>query len=189
VSYLLTPLPLLLPFLSPLLAMGGCFSSPSASVPFDYEAQLHSARAPAYSAIVNPNEPVKHETHTRRHPDSVNGLCTAIYPKEPHPILTIWDAFQRGVRLSRSSPCLGTRPFELSPAGTVHVGDDGFPVRADYVWATYAEVDVEAREIGIGLATLGYEPQSNIGIYSKVAHSHAHTDTDTDTLGSHPPLL
>ena len=168
-SYLLTPLPLLHSFLSPI--MGVCLSTPSASPPpFDYEAQLHAARTPVYSVIINPKDSLTGETHTHRHPDAVNGLCTAVYPNEPQPVRTIWDGFQRGLRVSSSAPCLGTRPFELTPSGSVQMGEDSYPVRGDYVWATYAQVDAEVREVGIGLAVLGYEPQSNVGIYSKNRH-------------------
>ena len=151
--------------------MGVCFSHPSASRPYDYEAALHRATTPNYSTVINPAEKVTGETHTRRHPVSaVKGLCTAVYPEEAHPVQTIWDGFQRGVRVSAASPCLGTRPFHLNPDDSLQVGKDGYPVRGDYVWDTYAEVDAEAREVGIGLALLGYEPYTNVGVYSKNRH-------------------
>ena len=173
VSAFITPLPFLLPFISSAVTtMGVCLSTPSTSPPpFSYEGQLHSATSPLYSVIVNPSDPVKGETHTRRHPVSArNGLCTAIYPEEQGGLRTIWDGFQRGVRVSGANPCLGTRPYQLNADGTPAKGADGFPTRLPYVWSSYAEVDVEARELGIGLALLGYEPQSNVGIFSKNRH-------------------
>ena len=151
--------------------MGICSSSPSTSAPFDYEAQLHAATSPLYSVIVNPTEPVKGETHSRRHPHSAqHGLCDAIYPEEGGGLRTIWDGFQRGVRVSANSPCLGMRPYALNSDGTLAKGSDGFYTRLAYVWSTYSQVEAEARELGVGLAMLGYEPQTNVGIYSKNRH-------------------
>ena len=159
--------------------MGVCSSSPSGSsggssssaASFDYEKQLATSTFGPYSVIINPQEQRAGETGIHRSPATASGeLCTSVYPNEPQPVTTIWNGFQRGVRVSANEPCLGTRLYLLDQSGAYRVSD-GMPERAGYVWSSYAEVETEATEIGVGLVSLGLKPgESNVGIYSKNRH-------------------
>ena len=66
-------------------------------------------------------------------------------------VKTLYDGFQRGLRLARDKPCLGTR----TPGGP-------------YVWKTYAEVDRLISQFGSGLNALGVPSgqASMVGIYA-----------------------
>jgi hypothetical protein len=58
-------------------------------------------------------------------------------------VATLFDNFQRGVRLGGRSPCLGTRTVQASGA------------LGPYVWVTYEEASALAMALGSGLASLG----------------------------------
>ena len=65
---------------------------------------------------------------------------------------TLYEGFQRGLRISRQSNCLGWRESETSP----------------YKWLNYEQVDAQAKLVGSGLLASGLEPgpECRIGIYS-----------------------
>ena len=153
---------------------GGETASDASGAPsFDYEKQLASSTFGPYSVIVNPNEQHVGETGIHRSPATANGqLCTAVYPNEQQPVTTIWEGFQRGVRVSGREPCLGTRLYQLDVSGRPKL-TDGVPDRGGYVWSSYAEVEAEAKEIGAGMVAAGLKPaESNVGIYSKNRHEY-----------------
>ena len=150
--------------------MGGTLGFPYlASTPppsFDYEEQIRLS--PNISSVVlDPDTPVHGETHTRRHPKALHALLDCAYSEEGPGLRDLWSTFQRGVRVASSKPCMGTRAFTLDTDGSSLAMKDDLPVRGDYVWSTYAEVDVECREVGLGLARLGYAPHSCIGLMAK----------------------
>ncbi|XP_063716225.1 long-chain-fatty-acid--CoA ligase 1-like [Symsagittifera roscoffensis] len=64
---------------------------------------------------------------------------------------TLHCLFQRGLRLSRDKPCLGSR----------------LPSEDSYSWKTYEEVDTLAQRVGSALIHLGHSPRSldKIGVY------------------------
>ncbi|XP_074647228.1 long-chain-fatty-acid--CoA ligase 1-like isoform X2 [Tubulanus polymorphus] len=66
---------------------------------------------------------------------------------------TMYEGFQRGLRLSKGGPCLGTRSQEGGP----------------YEWKTYEDVSEQAHAFGSALVNMGLEPNSNtfIGIYAQ----------------------
>jgi long-chain acyl-CoA synthetase len=67
---------------------------------------------------------------------------------------TIYESFQRGLRLSHDRPFLGVRALL-----------DG--KRGDYVWQTYSVVNERATHVGSGLKAKGFgQMGSNIGIFS-----------------------
>ena len=146
-------------------------SSSDTAASFDYEKQLIISNFGPYSVIVNPNDRPTGETHIHRAPETANTpLCTTVYPNEPQPVTTIWQGFQRGVRVSAGEPCLGTRAYQLGADGR-YVLSDGVADRGPYVWSSYAEVDAEAKEVGAGLVASGLRPgESNVGMYSKNRH-------------------
>ena len=149
---------------------GGGASSTAPS--FDYEAQLASSTFGPYSVVVNSSEQRPGETGIHRSPATAHAeLCTAVYPNEAHPCTTLWNGFERGVRVSGGQPCLGTRLYQLDGATGRYRLSDGMAERGDYVWSPYAEVHAEAKEVGAGLAALGLTPgESNVGIYGKNRH-------------------
>ena len=178
VSYLISSAPLLSS-----LWMGACSSSGSSGetasgsggsgsvASFDYERQLSSSSFGPYSVVVK-SEQRAGETGIHRSPATANGeLCTVVYPNEAQPVTTIWNGFERGVRVSSREPCLGTRLYLLDGTSGRYKVSDGMPERGGYVWTSYAEVDAEAKEIGAGLVALGLTPsESSVGIYGKNRH-------------------
>ncbi|KAJ8022824.1 Long-chain-fatty-acid--CoA ligase 5 [Holothuria leucospilota] len=66
---------------------------------------------------------------------------------------TLYDAVQRGLRVSDDGPCLGTRPGGVG----------------QYEWKSYSESIRDAEALGAGLIKVGVSPgqDSRIGIYSK----------------------
>ena len=68
---------------------------------------------------------------------------------------TMYESFQRGLRISHDQPCIGSRVIL-----------DG-EKRGAYVWQTYSEVNEIATNLGSGLHFKGFaQPGSNIGIFS-----------------------
>ena len=67
-------------------------------------------------------------------------------------VTTLYEGFQRGLRISRHKNCLGWRESETSP----------------YQWMNYEQVEAQARMIGSGLLSSGMQPgpECRIGIYS-----------------------
>ena len=152
----------------------GSTASGSSSVApsFDYEKQLATSSFGPYSVVVNASEQHVGETAIHRSPATANGaLCTSVYPNEQQPVTTIWNGFQRGLRVSGREPCLGTRLYILDEQSGGYKVSDGMPERGGYVWSSYAEVEAEAKEIGAGLVALGLKQgESCVGIYSKNRH-------------------
>ncbi|GFN86278.1 long-chain-fatty-acid--coa ligase 5 [Plakobranchus ocellatus] len=66
---------------------------------------------------------------------------------------TLYNGFQRGLRLSGDKPCLGWKPTPSSP----------------YTWMTYQQVNDRAVAFGAGLVHLGLQPvnETRVGIYSQ----------------------
>ena len=44
--------------------------------------------------------------------------------------------------------------------------EEKMPVRGEYIWETYAEIDEAAKDFGAGLVSMGYQPHTNVGIFS-----------------------
>ena len=83
----------------------------------------------------------------RRNPRYKNALVRTYFPE----VHTMYDAFQRGLRLSRDGPCLGFRPMSASlSAGGTAVLEAG-----DYEWWTYAQVAARVDACGSGMLELG----------------------------------
>lgn len=90
-------------------------------------------------------------------------------------VLTIWDAFQRGVERHGDRLMLGARTYETTettetPVDTGDVAEKPktkvVTKRGEYVWSTYQEVHDEVVEVGAGLAALGVEAKDNVGIFA-----------------------
>lgn len=84
---------------------------------------------------------------------------------------TVYECFQRGVRLSPAANCFGTRPYVLEEqkdagAPPKYKVEDKFAVRGAYIWESYAEIDEAVRDFGAGLVSLGYQKHTNVGIFS-----------------------
>ena len=104
------------------------------------------------------------------------GELGVLYDDEPlGGVDTMWKAWQRTVRLIPSAPCLGRRPYVLAsgdgrpqeaealadpstqsarPAEYAMSSSDGLPLRGEYVWSSFWEVDQQAQEVGRGLSVL-----------------------------------
>lgn len=147
----------------------GCSTSRQTNVDtFDYEAQLLNDVTRQYSVVVNPGANIPGETPIRRHPEALKELASCIYPEEPNPVVTLWQGFQRGVRVNPDGPCFGMRQYKLNAEGTsYHIAADGFPERGDFKYQTYREVDADAQAIGAGLVQLGVNVGEHVGFYSK----------------------
>lgn len=83
----------------------------------------------------------------------------------------MYSCFQRGVRLFPGNRCMGTRVWvteEQKDAADApkYKLEDKAPMRGEYVWETYAEIDEAARDLGAGLVALGYPHHTNVGIFS-----------------------
>ncbi|KAK6962415.1 long-chain-fatty-acid--CoA ligase 4 [Biomphalaria glabrata] len=93
-----------------------------------------------------------------------SGLTTALYPE----CTTLDDLFNRACKLYSNQPCLGTREVcsiedEVQPNGKVFKK----LVLGRYEWETYNEVAKRISNFGSGLAALGHEPRSKIGIFAE----------------------
>ncbi|XP_059168586.1 long-chain-fatty-acid--CoA ligase 1-like [Physella acuta] len=68
-------------------------------------------------------------------------------------VTTMYDSFQRGVRISGDKPCLGWKPSPDKP----------------YQWLTYNEVNERVTAFGSGLVSLGLKPQNEtrVGLYAQ----------------------
>jgi len=86
-------------------------------------------------------------------------------------IVTIWDAFQRGVRINPKGNMLGTRHFEKSTdsesPGYKIDKQTKFVVRGKYVWDSYEEVAEKSLSVGFGLCHLGIKQNANVGIFAQ----------------------
>lgn len=110
----------------------------------------------AYFALGSKKDPVQSEENRPAKPGQsaprrqigVKELVSSPFPGE---VSTLYEAFQRGVRVSTNGPCLGTRPGPDQP----------------YVWQTYAEVNQRLENFGSGLSTLGLDAGARVGFYAK----------------------
>jgi len=94
-----------------------------------------------------------------------------VCPAEDGGCTTVYSCFQRGVRLFPGNRCMGTRVWvteEQKDAADApkYKLEDKAPMRAEYVWETYAEIDEAARDFGAGLVAMGYPHHTNVGIFS-----------------------
>ncbi|CAL1528256.1 unnamed protein product [Lymnaea stagnalis] len=68
-------------------------------------------------------------------------------------VTTLYEGFQRGIRVSGDKPCLGWKPTPETP----------------YQWLTYKQVNERATAFGAGLVKLGLKPENDtrVGLYSQ----------------------
>src|SRR6202035_3906325 len=87
---------------------------------------------------------------TDNHPTATEDWGTIFRDDADGPVDTVWKGWQRTVRLAPNNPCYGIRPYvtqtaasqkQPHPSPYLLSADDGLPVRSDYVWSTYAEID------------------------------------------------
>lgn len=95
------------------------------------------------------HRPAKKDQTAPRRRRGVKELVTSPYPE----VHTLYDAFQRGVRVSGSEPCMGTRALDKP----------GEP----FEWQTYNQVNQRITDFGSGLLHLGLKEQDRLGFYAK----------------------
>jgi len=136
------------------------------SRPFNYEQQLlspASAKSHQSVEVEDAQGQPANASMPRRANAAKDGLITVPFPDEGG-CETIWGCFQRGVRKFPNNPCFGTRKYETD--GKKYKLDGKLPLRGDYVWESYAEVNEVCVEFGCGLLALGAKAGSNIGLFS-----------------------
>jgi len=168
-------------------------NSSSTAAPYSYEAALLADKPPAdkcMSIEVPDAQKPANCSLPRRGKGLENGLISRPFPNENGGCATIYECFQRGVRMFPNRPCFGTRVYvtatssaavvpvkgeeqkeaEAAPAAAAAPAkykiEDKMPVRGDYVWETYAEIAECATAVGTGLAALGYAAHTNVGLFS-----------------------
>ena len=106
----------------------------------------------------------KDGTEIRRNPEYKDKLIPSYFDD----VTTMYEAFQRGLRVSRNDPCYGTRKK------IVEVGEGGKTVvtYGDYEWLTYQQVQDRIDAFGSGILHMDLIPTNDqglklLGIFSK----------------------
>lgn len=125
--------------------MGG-----SASVPFDYEAQLFADTEKQSQTIDSPEGEDCSPIYRALGCDK---LTTGPTRDNGEPLTSIWDAFEFAVEKYPDKDYFGTRVFDDANGGK-------------YKWQTYKQVYDQALAIGEALKTHGHSAHENIGLFS-----------------------
>lgn len=112
---------------------------------------------------------VKNGFNVRRRRGYEKSLISYPFPEENEGkgYRTLWEIFYRGVAKFPQNRCLGTRKFIMNEESkTIEYNTDKTPKRAEFVWQSFSDIDIEAKAIGAGLVSLGYEKNENVGIFA-----------------------
>lgn len=127
------------------------------STEFDYAAQLQ-ADTKMVSKVYEHGEKEEKNASPSRVDIKVVDKITSVPTIGDGKLITMWETFKYGATNNPDGKCLGTRVYDMA-------GEK--PKRGDYVWESYSSVQQTAIKVGCGLASLGLQNGSNVGIFAE----------------------
>lgn len=81
-------------------------------------------------------------------------------------VKTVWEAFQRGKKVSGGKNFLGTRNYTVEGGKYAMHEKNNIPLRGDYVHESFNSVGDNAEAFGRGIVKLGALAKDNVGLFS-----------------------